>query len=76
MRASKIMQERVFKSKNIEVLWNHETDEILGDGETVNAMRVVNTITGEKKEIPIGGFFVAIGHKPNTDIFQGQLAMD
>ncbi|QNL23086.1 thioredoxin-disulfide reductase [Hyphobacterium sp. CCMP332] len=75
MRASKIMQERVFNSKNIEVLWNHETDEILGD-EEVHSVRLLNNKTGEKKVIEIGGFFVAIGHKPNTDIFEGQLDMD
>jgi thioredoxin reductase (NADPH) len=75
MRASKIMQERVFKSKNIEVLWNTETEEILGD-EFVNAARVVNTKTGEKTNLEIQGFFVAIGHKPNTDIFTDQLDMD
>lgn len=75
MRASKIMQERVLNSKNIEVLWNHETEEVLGD-EMVNGARLVNNQTGEKKEIAIGGFFVAIGHKPNTDIFKGQLDMD
>ncbi len=75
MRASKIMQERVFNSKNIEVLWNHETDEILGD-DVVHSARLLNNKTGEKKEIKIGGFFVAIGHKPNTDIFEGQLDMD
>ncbi|MEQ8358181.1 MAG: thioredoxin-disulfide reductase [Cytophagales bacterium] len=75
MRASKIMQERVYNSKNIEVLWNHETDEILGD-EEVHSVRLLNNKTGEKKVIEIGGFFVAIGHKPNTDIFKGQLDMD
>ncbi|MEQ8518742.1 MAG: thioredoxin-disulfide reductase [Cytophagales bacterium] len=75
MRASKIMQERVYNSKNIEVLWNHETDEILGD-EEVHSVRLLNNKTGEKKVIEIGGFFVAIGHKPNTDIFEGQLDMD
>ncbi len=75
MRASKIMQERVLKAKNIEILWNHETEEILGD-EMVNAARLVNNKTGEKKEIAVEGFFVAIGHKPNTDIFADQLDMD
>ena len=75
MRASKIMQERVFKSQNIEVLWNHETDEVLGD-DVVTGVRLVNNKTGENKELPIQGFFVAIGHQPNTDIFKGQLDMD
>ena len=75
MRASKIMQQRVFNTPNIEVLWNTETDEILGD-EEVSAVRVVNNKTGEKHELPIQGFFVAIGHKPNTDIFKDFLDMD
>lgn len=75
MRASKIMQERVMNAKNIEILWNHETDEILGD-DTVTGVRVFNNKTMEKKELSIQGFFVAIGHKPNTDIFKGQLEMD
>lgn len=75
MRASKIMQERVFKAENIQVYWNTETDEVLGK-DAVEAVRVVNNKTGEKTEIPITGFFVAIGHKPNTDIFKGQLEMD
>lgn len=75
LRASKIMQERVFDTKNIQVYWNTETDEILGDKE-VEGVRVFNNKTGEKTEIPIQGFFVAIGHKPNTDIFKGWLSMD
>ncbi len=76
MRASKIMQSRVLNSPNIEVLWNTEVDEILGDGEAVNGMRVVNNQTNEHKNIDIQGFFVAIGHKPNTDIFKDYLEMD
>lgn len=75
MRASQIMQERLFSTDNIHVYWNTETDEILGDKE-VEGVRVYNNQTGEKWELPIGGFFVAIGHKPNTDIFKGQLDMD
>ena len=75
MRASLIMQERVKKTSNIEILWNSLTDEILGtDG--VEAVRVKNTLTGELREIPVKGFFVAIGHKPNSDIFAGYLNMD
>ena len=76
MRASKIMQQRVMKSKNIEVLWNTEAEEILGDDESVTGVRVLNNMTGEKKELEISGFFVAIGHKPNTDIFRDYLDMD
>lgn len=76
MRASVIMQERVKKSKNIEVLWNTEAEEILGDDTGVTGVRVVNNQTNEKKELDIKGFFVAIGHKPNTDIFKDYLEMD
>jgi thioredoxin reductase (NADPH) len=76
MRASKIMQSRVLNTPNIEIHWNTETDEILGDDTGVTGVRVVNNKTGEKKEIPIQGFFLAIGHKPNTDIFKGYLEMD
>ncbi len=75
MRASKIMQQRVLNAPNIEILWNTETDEVLGD-EEVSGVRVVNTVTGEKREIGVQGFFVAIGHKPNTDIFKDWLDMD
>lgn len=75
MRASKIMQDRVFKTENIEVHWNTETKEIFG-GEFVEGVRVVNNKTHEEKELAISGFFVAIGHKPNTDIFKGLLDMD
>jgi thioredoxin reductase (NADPH) len=75
MRASIIMQERVKNTPNIEVLWNTETEEVLGK-EEVEAVRVVNVQTGEKRELPISGFFVAIGHKPNTDIFKEYLDLD
>lgn len=75
-RASKIMEERVRAVENIEILMNTEIDEVLGDGQIVNAVRVVNNKTNEKTEIPVTGVFVAIGHKPNTDIFVGQLDMD
>jgi len=76
MRASKIMQERVKNTHNIEIHWNSETDEILGDESGVTAVRLLNTKTKEKKDIPISGFFLAIGHKPNTEIFNGQLTLD
>jgi thioredoxin reductase (NADPH) len=75
MRASKAMQHRVKNLPNIEILYNHETDEILGD-KVVEGVRVFNNVTNEKREIPISGFFVAIGHKPNTDIFKEYLEMD
>ncbi len=75
MRASKAMQHRVISLKNIDIRYNTEVDEILG-GQVVEGLRMVNNKTGEKEEIAITGFFVAIGHKPNTDIFKGQLEMD
>ncbi len=75
MRASKAMQRRVESLSNIDIRYNTEVDEILGD-QVVEGLRMVNNQTGEKEEIPITGFFVAIGHKPNTDIFKGQLDMD
>lgn len=75
MRASKAMQNRVKNLSNIDIRFNTEVDEILGD-QVVEGLRMVNNQTGEKEEIAISGFFVAIGHKPNTDIFKGQLDMD
>lgn len=75
MRASKIMQQRVKNNPKIEILWNTSPIEVLGN-EDVSGMRVVNNKTGEKKDIPIKGFFVAIGHQPNTQIFEGQLDLD
>ena len=75
MRASKIMQERVLKTKNIKMYWNSSTDEVLGK-EFVEGVRIVNSKTNEKTEIPISGFFVAIGHKPNSDIFKEYINID
>jgi len=75
MRASKIMQQRIQNARNIEVLWNSVTDEILGENE-VEAVRVLNKVTGEKTDVPISGFFVAIGHTPNTEIFKDYLDID
>ena len=75
MRASKIMQKRVLKTDNIIIHWNTEADEVLGD-ETVTGVRTRNNKTGEMQELPVEGFFVAIGHKPNTDIFKEYLKMD
>jgi thioredoxin reductase (NADPH) len=75
-RASKIMAERVKNTPNIEILFNTETDEVLGDGQLVTGVRVKNSLTGELKEIPCTGFFVAIGHKPNTDIFKDFIHLD
>lgn len=75
MRASKAMQHRVNSLENIEVRYNTEVDEVIGD-QVVEGLRMVNNQTGEKEEIAITGLFIAIGHKPNTDIFKGQLEMD
>ena len=75
MKASKIMQDRVFKAENIEVLWNTETEEVLGD-KKVDSIRVRNNQTNQVSIIPVSAFFVAIGHTPNSDIFKGWLDMD
>ncbi|MFN6037841.1 MAG: thioredoxin-disulfide reductase [Bacteroidota bacterium] len=75
MRASKIMQDRVLNQKNIHVYWNSETDELLGD-QAVEGIRIKNRMTGEKKEIPIYGFFVAIGHQPNSAVFKDFINTD
>lgn len=75
MRASKAMQHRVTSTPNIDLRYNTEIDEVLGDM-VVEGLRMVNNKTGEKEEISITGLFIAIGHKPNTDIFKGQLDMD
>jgi thioredoxin reductase (NADPH) len=75
-RASKIMVDRVKKTENIEILFNTNTVEVLGDGQGVTGALVKNNITGEEKTIPCTGFFVAIGHKPNTDIFKDYLNLD
>jgi thioredoxin reductase (NADPH) len=75
-RASKAMVHRVMNTPNIEVIYNTETKEILGNGKNVTAVRVLNNQTGVESDIPVEGFFVAIGHKPNTDIFKGWLDMD
>jgi thioredoxin reductase (NADPH) len=75
MRASKIMQARVLATPNITVHWNTETEEILGE-HLVNGVRIRNNFTGEKRDIPVQGFFVAIGHQPNTAVFSRYLATD
>ena len=75
MRASKIMQQRVMNTENIIIHWNTETKEILGE-EEVEGVRVFNNKTGEESVLPVKGFFVAIGHKPNTEIFKDWLDMD
>jgi len=75
-RASKIMANRVINTENIDILFNTETEEVLGDGQVVTGVRVKNNISNALTDIPATGFFVAIGHKPNTDIFQDFLDLD
>jgi thioredoxin reductase (NADPH) len=75
-RASKIMAKRVKNTANITILFNTETEEVLGDGQVVTGVRVKNNQSNEIIDIPATGFFVAIGHKPNTDIFNGFLTLD
>ena len=78
MRASKAMQHRVFNTPNLEVMYNHETKSINGEEgpKGVESVTAVNNITGEETIVPCSGFFVAIGHTPNSNIFKGQLEMD
>lgn len=80
LRASKAMQHKVFNTPNIEIIWNHVVDEIVGVehgfSRAVNGIILKNTITGEMKKLELDGVFIAIGHKPNTDIFVGQIEMD
>ena len=75
-RASKIMEARVRKTENITILMNHDTVEVIGDGQVVNEVKVLNKTTNEESVIPATGFFVAIGHKPNTDIFADYITLD
>jgi thioredoxin reductase (NADPH) len=75
MRASKVMQDRVLKTANIKMYWNTDTDEVLGESK-VEAVRVKNNKTNETQTIPVNGFFVAIGHQPNSEIFKEWLDMD
>jgi thioredoxin reductase (NADPH) len=76
LRASKAMQHRVMNTANIEIVWNAITDQITGDNKVVTGARLKDAKTGEIREIEIQGFFVAIGHTPNTDIFKGQIDLD
>jgi thioredoxin reductase (NADPH) len=76
LRASKVMQERAMKNPKIEFLWNTEVTEVVGNGQTVVGLHLFNNRTKESSELSINGYFSAIGHKPNTDLFKGVLAMD
>jgi thioredoxin reductase (NADPH) len=75
LRASKIMQERAFENDKIDFAWNSVVEEVLGDG-SVKAVRLRNVDTDELRDLEVGGLFVAIGHTPNTSVFQGQVEMD
>ena len=79
LRAEKILQERLFKKEkegNVKILWNHELIEVKGDGNLVNAIKVRDTKDSSEIEVPLSGLFIAIGHKPNTDLFKDQLEME
>ena len=79
LRAEKILQERLFKKEkegNVKILWNHELIEVKGDGNLVNAIKVRDTRDSSEIEVPLSGLFIAIGHKPNTDLFKDQLEME
>ena len=79
LRAEKILQERLFKKEkegNVKILWNHELIEVKGDGNLVNAIKVKDTKDSSESEVPLSGLFIAIGHKPNTDLFKDQLEME
>jgi thioredoxin reductase (NADPH) len=78
LRAEKILQDKLFekaRTGNVKIIWNHTLDEVLGDDKGVNGARLVNIQDGSKQELDVAGVFIAIGHKPNTDIFVGQLDM-
>jgi thioredoxin reductase (NADPH) len=77
-RAEKIMQDKLFekeKEGKVAIEWNHVLDEVLGDASGVTGVRLKSAVDGKTKELKVTGCFIAIGHKPNTDIFQGQLEM-
>lgn len=76
LRASKIMQKRATTHPKIEILWNSQVEEAKGDGKNLTSLTLQDTVNGQKKELPVGGLFYAIGHKPNTDIFEGILDLD
>ena len=79
LRAEKILQERLFKKEqegNVKIIWDHELKEVLGDGNLVSGIKVKNTKDSSESEITISGLFIAIGHKPNTDLFANQLEME
>jgi thioredoxin reductase (NADPH) len=76
LRAEKILQDRLLAKDNIEVIWNHQLDEVLGDDAGVTGLRLRSTADDSTQQIDVHGVFIAIGHKPNTDLFAGQLKMN
>ena len=76
LRAEKILQDRLFSKGNIEVIWNHRLDEVIGDEAGVTGLRIKSTKDDSQKQIDVHGVFIAIGHKPNTELFAGQLDMN
>ena len=79
LRAEKILQERLFKKEkegNVKIIWNHELIEVLGDDSVVNGIKIKNTKDEKETKIDLSGLFIAIGHKPNTDLFKDQLEME
>ena len=79
LRAEKILQERLFKKEqegNVKIVWDHELKEVVGDGNLVSGIKIKNTKDSSESEITISGLFIAIGHKPNTDLFANQLEME
>lgn len=79
LRSEKILQDKLFekaKNGNVKIVWNHTLDEVLGDGTGVTGMRIKSTEDGSTRDIDLAGVFIAIGHKPNTSLFEGQLEMD
>ena len=79
LRAEKILQERLFKKEqegNVKIVWDHELKEVIGDGNLVSGIKIKNTKDSSESEITISGLFIAIGHKPNTDLFANQLEME
>ena len=75
LRAEKILQDKLFAKDNVNIIWDHTLDEVLGDATGVTGARLKNKHSGETRDLNVAGVFIAIGHKPNTDLFQGQMDM-
>ena len=75
LRAEKILQDKLFAKDNVSIIWDHTLDEVLGDATGVTGARLKNKHSGETRELNVAGVFIAIGHKPNTDLFEGQMDM-